>query len=118
VRRHSIEELDGPAVSAIAEVVQLSQISVMGLVTYLLFRASPCFARNVKPLVPAALLSLARTNPHWARMVGYESFFLCVIHKEHLYSSSGDINRLMMIITSHDKYFILSNYKRQLLYIC
>jgi hypothetical protein len=36
------------------------------------------------------------TNPHWARVVGYGPFSLCVIHKQGLCSSSGDINRLMM----------------------
>jgi hypothetical protein len=43
------------------------------------------------------LQSLAPTNPHWARVVGYGPFSLCVIHKESLCLSSGDINnRLMM----------------------
>jgi hypothetical protein len=32
----------------------------------------------------------------WARMVGYGPFSLCVIHKERLFPSSGDINRLMV----------------------
>jgi hypothetical protein len=36
------------------------------------------------------------TNPHWARVVGYGPFSLCLIHKEGFCSSSGDINRLMM----------------------
>jgi hypothetical protein len=40
--------------------------------------------------------SLAHTNPHWARVVGYGPFPLCVIHKEGLYPSSGDIDWLMM----------------------
>jgi hypothetical protein len=30
--------------------------------------------------------------------VGYGPFFLCVIHKEELCPSSGDMNRLMMIM--------------------
>jgi hypothetical protein len=42
------------------------------------------------------LQSIAPTNPRWARVVGYRPFSLCVIHKEGLCSSSGDINRLMM----------------------
>jgi hypothetical protein len=42
------------------------------------------------------LQSLAPTNPHWARVVGYSPFSLCLIHKEGLCPSSGDINRLMM----------------------
>jgi hypothetical protein len=41
---------------------------------------------------------LAPTNQHGARAVSYGPFFLCVIHKEGLCPSSGDINRLMMII--------------------
>jgi hypothetical protein len=36
------------------------------------------------------------TNPRWAHVVGYSPFSLCVIHKEGLCPSSGDINRLIM----------------------
>jgi hypothetical protein len=43
--------------------------------------------------------SLAPTNPHWARVVAYGPFSLSVIHKEGLCPSSGDINRLMMMMT-------------------
>jgi hypothetical protein len=35
------------------------------------------------------LQSLAPTNPHWARVVGYDLFSLCVIHKEGLCPSNG-----------------------------
>jgi hypothetical protein len=34
----------------------------------------------------------------WAYVVGYGPFSLCVIHKEGLCPSSGDINGLMMIM--------------------
>jgi hypothetical protein len=44
------------------------------------------------------LQSLPPINSHWARVVGYGPFSLCVIHKEVLWLSSGDINRLMMMI--------------------
>jgi hypothetical protein len=45
------------------------------------------------------LQSLAPTIPHWARVVGYYGpFSLWVIHKEGLCPSSGDINRLMMMM--------------------
>jgi hypothetical protein len=44
----------------------------------------------------------ALTALHWAHMVGYGPFFLCVIHKEGLCPSSGDINSLMMIICSSE----------------
>jgi hypothetical protein len=44
------------------------------------------------------LQSLAPTNPHWARVVGYGPFSLWVIYKEGLCPSSGEINRLMMMI--------------------
>jgi hypothetical protein len=46
------------------------------------------------------LQSLAPTNPHWARVVGYGPFSLWVIHKEGLCPSSGDINWLMMMSIS------------------
>jgi hypothetical protein len=72
--------------------------SVIGWVTKnLLSRAPPCFGRHVKPLVPAAF-AVVSTNPKWARVVGYCPFSLCVIHKEGLCPSSGDINRLMMMM--------------------
>jgi hypothetical protein len=48
------------------------------------------------------LQSLAPTNPRWARVVVYDPFSLCVIHKEGLCPSSGDINRLMMMIVAVD----------------
>jgi hypothetical protein len=44
------------------------------------------------------LQPLTTTNPYWARVEGYGPFALCVIHKEGLCPSSGDINRLMMKI--------------------
>jgi hypothetical protein len=44
------------------------------------------------------LQSLAPTNPHWAHVVGYGPFSLYVIHKKGLRPSSGDINRLMMVM--------------------
>jgi hypothetical protein len=43
-----------------------------------IFQAPPCYGRHVMSLVPAALQSLAPTNPHWARVVGYGPFSLCV----------------------------------------
>jgi hypothetical protein len=42
-------------------------------------------------------ISVVPTNSYWTRVVGYGLFSLCVIHKEGLCPSSGDINRLMMI---------------------
>jgi hypothetical protein len=48
---------------------------------------------------------LGPTNPHWACVVGYGPFSLCVIHKEDLYHSSGDIDRLMMIMAQ--QYFTI-----------
>jgi hypothetical protein len=37
-------------------------------------------------------------NQNRAREVGYGLFSLCVIHKEYLCPSSGDINKLMMMM--------------------
>jgi hypothetical protein len=83
-------ERDGPAISAlwyaIAEVKQ--RWSVIGWVTkVLLSRALPLFGMLVKSLVPH-LQSLAPTNPHWPRVVA-----------PRCGPSSGDINRLMMMMT-------------------
>jgi hypothetical protein len=36
---------------------------------------------------------------HWAHVVSYGPFYLCVIHKEGLWPSSGGINRLMLMVT-------------------
>jgi hypothetical protein len=47
-------------------------------------------------LVAAVFEGVSPTNPHW--VVGYGPFSLCVIHKEGLCPSSGDINRLMMMV--------------------
>jgi hypothetical protein len=43
------------------------------------------------------LFHASEGTPHWARVVGYGPFSLCVIHKEGLCPSSGDINRLMLM---------------------
>jgi hypothetical protein len=48
-------------------------------------------------LIPAAF-AVVSTNPHWACVVGYNPFSLCVIHKEGLCHNSGDINGLMMMM--------------------
>jgi hypothetical protein len=44
------------------------------------------------------------TNPHWARVVGYDPVSLWVIHKEGLCLSSGDINRLVMMMMKGNFY--------------
>jgi hypothetical protein len=41
-------------------------------------------------------------NPHWARVVGYGSFSLCVINMESLCPSSEEINRPMMMKQSEE----------------
>jgi hypothetical protein len=51
------------------------------------------------------LQSLAPTNPHGARVVSCNPFALCVIHKKGLCPSSGDINRLMMMIPPKHPHF-------------
>jgi hypothetical protein len=47
------------------------------------------------------LQSLAPTNLHLARMVGYGPFFLCVIHKEGMCPSSGDLDFNWLMMRSH-----------------
>jgi hypothetical protein len=91
------EELDGLAVSALRRaIVEVKQRwSVIGWVTkYLLSRTLS--EGTLSRWSRLELQSLAPTNPHWARVVGYGPFSLCVIHKEGLCPSNGDTNRLMM----------------------
>jgi hypothetical protein len=40
----------------------------------------------------------ATSYSHWVRVVGYGPFSLCVIHKEGLCPSNGDLNWLMMMM--------------------
>jgi hypothetical protein len=54
---------------------------------------TPKYACNITMIV----ITKSHTNPHWARVVRYGPFSLCIIHKEGLCPSSGDINRLMMM---------------------
>jgi hypothetical protein len=73
--------------------------SLIGWATKNLFsRVLPFFGMHVKLLVPVALAVVSTCNTHWARVVGYGPISLCVIHKEGLCPSSGDINRLKMMI--------------------
>jgi hypothetical protein len=104
------EELHGPTVSAfrraIAEVKQ--RWSVIGWVTKIfLSLAPPCFGRHVKPLVPAAFAVVGTYQPALGRGGLYGPLFLCVIHKEGLYPSSGDINRLMMMMMKCKETFVV-----------
>jgi hypothetical protein len=95
------EKLDSPVVSAlrlaIAEVKQ--RWSVLWVTKNLLSRAPPCFGRPVKQLVPAAF-AVVSTSGCWPALGprGSGPFSLCVINKESLCPSSGDINRLMMML--------------------
>jgi hypothetical protein len=94
-----VEVLDGPAVSALRHTIaKAKQLwSVTGEVTNIyyfeLLRASEATISRWSRLY---LQSLAPTNPHWACVMGYGP--LWVIHKEGLCLSSGDINRLMMMM--------------------
>jgi hypothetical protein len=84
---------------AIAEANHRAQWPVLGWVTKTLSsRAPPCLEGTLSRWSRMHLQSLAATNPHWARVVGYGPFSLWVIHKEGLCPSSGDNNRLMMMI--------------------
>jgi hypothetical protein len=95
------EELDGPAVSAlrrkIAEVKQRLQLVGHWMSGQnLLPGIPPCFRRHVRPLI-LAVFAVVNTH-HCTRVMGYGPFSLCEIHKEGLCHSSGDINRLVMMI--------------------
>jgi hypothetical protein len=73
--RNITEQLDGPAVSALWRLIAKVKLRWSQL----------------------HLHSLAPTNPHWAHVVGFSPFSLCVFHKEGLCFSIGDINRPMMM---------------------
>jgi hypothetical protein len=91
---------------AIAEVKQ--SWSVIGWATInLMYPAPPCFGRHVKLLLPAAF-AVVSTNQHaldprgglWPDLI-----MIHIIHEESLCPSSGDTNRLMMMIyTQHTRY--------------
>jgi hypothetical protein len=66
---------------------------------------------SVQTLSNNNYLLFSTTNPHWARVVGYGLFSLCVIHKKGLCPSSGDIHRLMMMMTCN---FFVSRYGYEL----
>jgi hypothetical protein len=97
-RVQSTEELDSPAISALGVRSRKLSNALNGQswegwpkpYHLELLRAS----EGKLSLFPAAFASLAPTNPHWARVVGYGPFSLWFIHKEGLCPSSGDINTL------------------------
>jgi hypothetical protein len=62
---------------AIVEVKRHSQMSVIGWVTKHLLWKPPCFRGHVKH-VPGCICSRC-TNPHWAHVVRYGQFSVCVI---------------------------------------
>jgi hypothetical protein len=91
-----MSQLHGPAVSFGVRSRKLSNIGhKMGDQKFVI---SSFTLRHVKPLGRLHLQSLAPTYPHWARVAVYGPFYFCVIHKESLCPSSGDINRLMMML--------------------
>jgi hypothetical protein len=98
-----MEELDGPAVSALwRAIMEVKQRwSVIGRVTKnLLSRTPPCFRTHIVRWSRLHLQSGPpalgpRASPCWPFVCG--PFSLLVIHKEGLCLSGGDINRLMMI---------------------
>jgi hypothetical protein len=73
---------------AIAE-VKHRWLVIEWVTKYLLSEAPTCFGRHIKPLVLAAFA--IHTGRLW-------SVTLSVVHKEGLCSSSGDFNRLPMMI--------------------
>jgi hypothetical protein len=98
------EELDGPTVSALGVGSRKISTVCKGWSSdwwpKILSWAPPCVRRNIKALVSAAfaVVSIHSTiNLHWACMLGYGPFVVCVIFKKDLCFISGDINTLMMI---------------------
>jgi hypothetical protein len=94
------EELDSPAVSALRRAIPKvkQRWSVIGWVTKnLSTRAPPCFGRHVKPLVPAVFVVVSTPQPAMGPRGGLWPVFL-MCNKEGLCPSSGEMNRLMMIV--------------------
>jgi hypothetical protein len=94
IKNNIIKELDGPTVSALRRTYAKTKqhILVIGWVTNIyyfeLLRASEGTLSRWSRLYSQ---SSAPTKPHWACVVGYGRFSLCVINKEGLCLSSGDI---------------------------
>jgi hypothetical protein len=84
-----LEDLDGLAVRA------MLVRRVMGDQKFVI---TSSVLRKARHDVSAAFVVVSPTNPHWARVVGYGPFWFCVIHKKDRCPSSGDINRLMMMV--------------------
>jgi hypothetical protein len=84
-----LEDLDGLAVRA------MLVRRVMGDQKFVI---TSSVLRKARHDVSAAFVVVSPTNPHWARVVGYGPFWFCVIHKKGRCPSSGDINRLMMMV--------------------
>jgi hypothetical protein len=55
------------------------------------------FSLQISKVIDTNYYMVNPTNAHWARVVDYGQFSLCVIHKEGLCPSSAGINGLMMI---------------------
>jgi hypothetical protein len=68
------EELNGPAVSAVAEAQQ--HWSVSGWVTNKLLTRGPLYFGSHFELLVPAVFAVVSTNPHLARVVGYSPFSL------------------------------------------
>jgi hypothetical protein len=94
------EEHDGPTVTALLRTItEIKQCwSVTGWVTKnLVSRVTPCFGKHVKPLVPVIFAVVSIHKSALGPRGGFMASSPCVIHKEGLCPSNGDINRLMMI---------------------
>jgi hypothetical protein len=91
------EDLDGPAVIALRlEIIEVKQRWLVqswdGTLKIYYIELLGASAGTLSRCFRLHLQSLAPTNPHWARVVGYDPFSLCIIHKEGLCPRSGDIN--------------------------
>jgi hypothetical protein len=109
IRIYHQKEPDGTTVCALRRAIAEVKWrwSVIGWVTKnLLSQALRVSEGTLSRWSRLYLQSLAPTNPHWARVVGYGPFSLCVIYKEGLSPSSEDINRQTMMIYHHTTHTI------------
>jgi hypothetical protein len=71
---------------------KLSNVGHSFVTKHLLSQESLCFGRHVKPLAQPVFAIASTHQPALGRVVDYSPFSLCVIFKEGLCPSSGDIN--------------------------
>jgi hypothetical protein len=100
---------DGPTVSALRRAIgEVKQcwLVIVWVPKNLFSRAPPCFERKVEPLIPAAVAVVSSHQPVLSPRGGlWPVLLICIIYKKGLCPSSGEINRLMIMMFCNDFVF-------------